>query len=44
MAGDVGHDLKTLEALTATVGPTATIAPTIDAFTSAFDIDEESQP
>jgi threonine synthase len=35
-----GHGLKTLEALTA-VGPTATIAPTIDAFTSAFTIDEE---
>jgi threonine synthase len=37
-----GHGLKTLEALTGTVGPTATIAPTIDAFTSTFDIDEES--
>ena len=37
-----GHGLKTLEALTDTVGPTATIAPTIDAFTSAFTIDEES--
>jgi threonine synthase len=37
-----GHGLKTLEALTDTVGPTATIAPTIDAFTSTFDIDEES--
>ena len=37
-----GHGLKTLEALTGTVGPTATIAPTIDAFTSAFEIDEES--
>jgi threonine synthase len=36
-----GHGLKTLEALTGTVGPTATIAPTIDAFTSAFNIDEE---
>jgi threonine synthase len=36
-----GHGLKTLEALTATVGPTATIAPTIEAFTSAFSIDEE---
>jgi threonine synthase len=31
-----GHGLKTLEALTGTVGPTATIAPTIEAFTSAF--------
>jgi threonine synthase len=36
-----GHGLKTLEALTGTVGPTATIPPTIDAFTSAFEIDEE---
>jgi len=35
-----GHGLKTLEALTATVGPTATIAPTIEAFTSAFVIEE----
>ncbi|MGH8993132.1 MAG: threonine synthase [Acidimicrobiia bacterium] len=35
-----GHGLKTLEALTATVGPTATIAPTIEAFTSAFSIEE----
>ncbi|HEV7534666.1 MAG TPA: threonine synthase [Acidimicrobiia bacterium] len=36
-----GHGLKTLEALSGQVGPTATIAPTIDAFTSAFTIDEE---
>jgi threonine synthase len=36
-----GHGLKTLEALTGTVGPTTTIPPTIDAFTSAFEIDEE---
>jgi threonine synthase len=36
-----GHGLKTLEALTATVGPTATIAPTIDAFTDAFEIEED---
>jgi threonine synthase len=36
-----GHGLKTLEALTGTVGPTVTIPPTIDAFTSAFTIDEE---
>jgi threonine synthase len=36
-----GHGLKTLEALTGTVGPTATIPPTIDAFTSTFTIDEE---
>jgi threonine synthase len=31
-----GHGLKTVEALTATVRPSATIQPTIDAFTSAF--------
>ena len=36
-----GHGLKTLEALSDRVGPTATIVPTIDAFTSAFAIDEE---
>ncbi|HZQ76444.1 MAG TPA: threonine synthase [Acidimicrobiia bacterium] len=36
-----GHGLKTLEALTGTVGPTATIPPTIDAFTDAFEIEEE---
>jgi threonine synthase len=36
-----GHGLKTLEALTDTVRPTATIAPTIDAFTDAFEIEEE---
>ena len=36
-----GHGLKTLEALTGSVGPTATITPTIDAFTRAFTIDEE---
>jgi threonine synthase len=36
-----GHGLKTLEALNDRVGPTATIVPTIDAFTSAFAIDEE---
>jgi threonine synthase len=36
-----GHGLKTLEALSDQVGPTATIVPTIDAFTSAFAIDEE---
>ncbi len=35
-----GHGLKTLEALSGTVGPTATIAPTIEAFTSAFSIEE----
>jgi threonine synthase len=35
-----GHGLKTLEALTGSVRPTATIAPTIEAFTSAFSIEE----
>jgi len=34
-----GHGLKTVEALSATVGPTATISPTVDAFCSAVDID-----
>ncbi|HLI72427.1 MAG TPA: threonine synthase, partial [Acidimicrobiales bacterium] len=33
-----GHGLKTVEALTQTVGPTATIAPTLDAFTAAVDV------
>ncbi len=31
-----GHGLKTVEALADSVGPTATIAPTLDAFTDAF--------
>jgi threonine synthase len=35
-----GHGLKTLEALIDTVGPTATIPPTIEAFTSAFSIED----
>jgi threonine synthase len=35
-----GHGLKTLEAVAATCGPTATIAPTLDAFHAAFDIEE----
>jgi threonine synthase len=35
-----GHGLKTVEALSGTVRPTATIAPTIEAFTSAFSIEE----
>jgi threonine synthase len=35
-----GHGLKTLEAVSATSGPTATIAPTLDAFHAAFDIEE----
>lgn len=32
-----GHGLKTLDAVAPTAGPTATIAPTLDAFHSAFD-------
>jgi threonine synthase len=35
-----GHGLKTLEAVSPTCGPTATIAPTLDAFHEAFDIEE----
>jgi threonine synthase len=35
-----GHGLKTLEAVSATSRPTATIAPTLDAFHEAFDIEE----
>ncbi len=35
-----GHGLKTLEAVSPTCGPTATIAPTLDAFHAAFDIEE----
>jgi threonine synthase len=35
-----GHGLKTLEAVAPTCGPTATIAPTLDAFHAAFDIEE----
>jgi len=35
-----GHGLKTLEAVAPTSGPTATIAPTLDAFHAAFDIEE----
>jgi threonine synthase len=31
-----GHGLKTVEALTGSVGPTATIAPTLEAFTDAM--------
>jgi threonine synthase len=33
-----GHGLKTLEAVAGEVGPTATIAPTIEAFAEAFPI------
>lgn len=32
-----GHGLKTLDAVRPTTGPTATIAPTLDAFHEAFD-------
>jgi threonine synthase len=35
-----GHGLKTLEAVAGTSVPTATIAPTLDAFHAAFDIEE----
>ena len=35
-----GHGLKTLEAVQPVVGPTATIAPTLDAFNEAFQIEE----
>ncbi|MGH8979285.1 MAG: threonine synthase [Acidimicrobiia bacterium] len=35
-----GHGLKTLEAVAPTTGPTATIAPSLDAFHEAFDIEE----
>jgi threonine synthase len=33
-----GHGLKTVEALTGTTGPTATIAPTLEAFAAAVDV------
>jgi threonine synthase len=36
-----GHGLKTVEALTSSVGPTATIAPTLDAFATAVDVEIE---
>jgi threonine synthase len=36
-----GHGLKTLEAVAPTTGPTATIAPTLDAFHDAFDLEGE---
>ncbi len=36
-----GHGLKTLDAVDKVVGPTATIAPNIDAFQSAFTIEEQ---
>ncbi|MDA8276276.1 MAG: threonine synthase [Actinomycetota bacterium] len=36
-----GHGLKTVEALAGVVGPTATIAPTLDAFDAAVDLGAE---
>jgi threonine synthase len=35
-----GHGLKTLDAVASVARPTATIAPTLDAFHEAFDIEE----
>ncbi len=34
-----GHGLKTVEALSGTVGPTVTIPPTLEAFDGAVDLD-----
>jgi threonine synthase len=34
-----GHGLKTVEALSGVVGPTATIAPTLEAFATALESD-----
>ena len=36
-----GHGLKTIEALSSSVGPTATISPTLEAFAAAVDIDAD---
>jgi threonine synthase len=36
-----GHGLKTVEAVSPVCGPTATIAPTLDAFHEAFDVEEQ---
>jgi threonine synthase len=36
-----GHGLKTVEALTDSTGPTATIAPTLEAFAAAVDVDAD---
>jgi threonine synthase len=36
-----GHGLKTAEALTGSVGPTTTIAPTLEAFASAVELDPD---
>ena len=38
-----GHGLKTLEAVAPTTGPSATMAPTLDAFHEAFDLDQETK-
>jgi hypothetical protein len=37
-----GHGLKTVEALAGVVGPTATIAPTLEAFAEVMEGDGES--
>jgi threonine synthase len=37
-----GHGLKTLEAVAPVSGPTATIAPNLDAFHAAFDLEENN--
>jgi threonine synthase len=37
-----GQGLKTLEAVSSLVGPTATIAPTMESFADAFDIEDRS--
>ncbi|MDQ1534649.1 MAG: threonine synthase, partial [Actinomycetota bacterium] len=36
-----GHGLKTLDAVEPVVGPTATIAPTMDAFHESFTVEEQ---
>jgi threonine synthase len=36
-----GHGLKTVEALSSTVGPTTTIAPTMEAFAAAVELDPD---
>ncbi len=36
-----GHGLKTLDAIVPVAGPTATIAPNIEAFHAAFDVEEQ---
>ena len=39
-----GHGLKTVEALSGTVGPTVAIDPTLDAFDAAVDLDAAGAP